>query len=277
MDIAMLVLVIVVCVENLRSDFKTKETEEVLEVVTTFILFNKLLDLLATLNTQIATFKTSLYLIILDMRPFCVVLLLVAGAFVHSFRVIQQAAKEPAAAFGPFGDSVWEVFGMLTGAFESGNYPASTVLARTLFYAYMIVVFIIMMNVLIAVVSDSWANAQAHAKTLFRRGQLQYSALFDALGLTKVRKLPHRAHKVSTTYRSCLNQSHSWADEEEDASAESLQQRILELEQQVKLAEGASWTKLEAKMEGMMAKMEVRLRARMQTGEAAAPLVEEDE
>lgn len=261
LDMLLIACVAAVAIKYLSMDEVMEEDIAVVIVVSTFLLFNKLLEFLTTVNQAIATFKTSLFLIIFALRPFIVVLLIVGFGFIHSFRVVQQCSPEPVEAFGQFGDASWEVFAMLTGAFDKGNYPRSTVLARALFVGYMIIVFIIMMNVLIAVISDSYASAQAKAETLYLRAQIQYTAVWDAMGLTRPRKLPHWFTKIMQCFREVETKTEAIKAQEE--SSEDLKQRILDLESRLKIAERSSWVKLEASLESMMAKMEVRLKQQL--------------
>merc|ERR1719191_1482978 len=58
------------------------------------------------------------------------------------------------------------------------------VLSETIFVIFMLVVNILMLNVLIAVVSDSYDYARIRSQKIFLRTRLERTAEFDLLGLT---------------------------------------------------------------------------------------------
>merc|ERR1711904_157941 len=62
--------------------------------------------------------------------------------------------------------------------------PGAKVISGTIFVIFMLVVNILMLNVLIAVVSDSYDFARIRSHKIFLRTRLERTAEFDLLGLT---------------------------------------------------------------------------------------------
>ena len=111
-------------------------------------------------------------------------------------------------AFGSPGEAFISVFRMMIGDFEREWFFEPFTLV--LFLTYMFVVMILMLNVLIAVVSDSYDFAVIKSVTLFRRARLDLAAEFEAmLDLCGAdRERPH-----DQTYRALLD------DNEHDGAA----------------------------------------------------------
>merc|ERR1711904_30105 len=62
--------------------------------------------------------------------------------------------------------------------------PGAKVISGTIFVIFMLVVNILMLNVLIAVVSDSYDYARIRSQKIFLRSRLERTAEFDLMGLT---------------------------------------------------------------------------------------------
>lgn len=82
------------------------------------------------------------------------------------------------------------VFRMMLGDFsptwfEISEEPDDQWIADGLFCLYMIFVMIFMLNVLIAVVSDSYDCARVKATNLFRRARFEFVAQLDTIGATR--------------------------------------------------------------------------------------------
>ncbi|CAE8733270.1 unnamed protein product [Polarella glacialis] len=94
--------------------------------------------------------------------------------------------------FGDMDDAFWSIIFVTMGAFDGAWFPKTTGWSRVLFVLYMVLVNVVMMNVLIAVISDCYAGIQGSARSFFDLRQLEYAAQLDAMNLTKAAKMESR-------------------------------------------------------------------------------------
>jgi hypothetical protein len=126
------------------------------------------------LNIKLATFVYALTMIVNDLKEFLFVMVAVAAMFASMFVILLSEddgddgdgytggggfLNDPR-PFQAFGQAGLTVFSMIMGNFESEWFQASgsvnlSGFATTLFIVFMFIVVIVMLNVLIAVVSDS--------------------------------------------------------------------------------------------------------------------------
>ncbi|CAE8682552.1 unnamed protein product [Polarella glacialis] len=236
-----------------------------LVVITTFLLFYKLLILLTTLIVSVATFMTSLRFIAWNLMPFALVMLTAMFAFTHALRVIQPGAEEPTDAFGDMDEAFWSIIFVTMGDFGTAWFPKSTGGARVLFVLYMVLINIVMLNILIAVVCDCYAGIQGSARSFFNLRQLEYAAQLDAMNLTKVRPSLRHFVKLSKWFRKLIvaQEQDAGPESQEGAEESEARQREEVLELRIKALEKVSWVKVEASLDSSLAKMESRLVAQM--------------
>lgn len=264
-DFAMIACVSAVAALRLASREASDGDYKIIVVVSTGLLLLRLLTLLMTLNRGISTFVISLGIIMRNLVPFVVVLGSTMFAFCHCFQVVQVGCEEPVEFFSQYGDVWFSVFAMTMGGFDKGWFPASTLWSRALFVAYMLFVFIIMLNVLIAVISDSYGSAQGKAQILFVRTQLQYCAMLDAMHLTYPSPPDSIPSRIAKSFRASLGLLLSVfidsdiAVEDRDPEMERLQ----EIEKKFQAYEKSCTLKIETAMEAMLQKTEARLLARL--------------
>ena len=171
-------------------------------------LWLKLLAYVKVLNQKFATYVLCLFQIAADIRSFLVILLLVMFAFGTMFylvSVVPVARDERAAArflrsrdeadgagtsahaahFGvgaPFWtmeETLVTVYRMMIGDFERDWFGSTFTLL--LFLGYTFIVMILMLNILIAVVSDSYDYAVIKSRQLFCRTRLELAAELDVM------------------------------------------------------------------------------------------------
>ena len=154
-----------------------------------FFVWTRVLGFLRILNMKFATFVLSLFQILRDIASFCVVLVIWILAFASVLYVVYCSADPDSAAsdqpFQTVGDTLFTMYRVMLGdysdewsdAFES---KASSQYTKIVFVVYMFLGTIVMLNVLIAVVSDSYDGAIARARGLFLRARLQFVAEMDA-------------------------------------------------------------------------------------------------
>ncbi|GMI32866.1 hypothetical protein TeGR_g2991, partial [Tetraparma gracilis] len=125
------------------------ETFNHLASVTVFFMWLKMLGLIKALNQQVATFVLMLSNILADIRAFLFVMLLVIIMFGHALF-------------------------MVLGTRDEGVFP--TTYAYAISVVFMFIIVIVMLNVLIAIVSDSYANAMVKSTELFWLARLELVA-----------------------------------------------------------------------------------------------------
>jgi hypothetical protein len=142
-----------------------------------------------------------------DLKEFMLVLLVVLGMFSIMFFILHADDSHLAddgdqldwnlADARPFHSpffSFLSVYQMIMGQFEVEWYqaesPGLTACSVLLFLVFMFFVVVVMLNVLIAIVSDSYDYALTRSEKLFLRARLVLVAELDALGLTKTDFLP---------------------------------------------------------------------------------------
>ena len=135
-----------------------------------------------------------------DIRSFLVILLMVMFGFGSMFflasmpppadgRRLDEDADAPSGeaddeaeigdAFGAPVETIVSVYRLMLGDFDREWFPRP--LTLVMFLAYTFIANIMMLNVLIAVVSDSYANAMIKSEVLFRRARLELIAEFDTM------------------------------------------------------------------------------------------------
>jgi hypothetical protein len=162
---------------------------------TSISIWLKFLGRLSAFNKRLATFVHSLSQIIVDSKEFMVVFVVIVFMFAHVFYLLLGPLAFDddidAVVFTDKWESVLTSVLMSMGVFDRNWFQANegdgttTNLLVFYFFAFLFVVFIIMLNVLIAVVSDSYDFATTQAKTLFLVSRFELVAELDALGLTK--------------------------------------------------------------------------------------------
>jgi len=143
-------------------------TERSIQAVTTFFMWFKLLYFMRI-------FKNTGYLIrmivnvIVDMKSFFLVLIIGIVAFGDSFLTIAHGnvGVEGATVFTTgFINSIIYVYTVILGGFDLGHFDNSIAYALviTLFLICTVFNMIVMLNLLIAIISESFANVNSNAK-----------------------------------------------------------------------------------------------------------------
>merc|ERR1712137_685993 len=97
---------------------------------------------------------------------------------------------------------------------------ATSRLATGLFVVFEVLANVLMLNVLIAVVSDSYELAQSKARRIYLETQLEQAVVFDGLGFTAVRAPCFEWARGQLAKLQCLGSSSDSEsnDAEEDAA-----------------------------------------------------------
>ncbi|GMH94148.1 hypothetical protein TrST_g4022 [Triparma strigata] len=118
----------------------------------------KVLGFAKAFSQPIATFVLMLSTIFRDLFSFMAVLVIILVMFGHAFYLVltvDEAIDEPGELdFTTTGGTAWSLYLMILGTFESSAFTG--VWGQGLFICYSFLVVIILLNVLIAIVSDSY-------------------------------------------------------------------------------------------------------------------------
>lgn len=164
------------------------DTYAYLYAVTMGLLWLKLLGFLKALNVHLATFILAISQIMQDIRWFLVILLIVIFMFADMIHIINTTSNDgafctdveaPSAADDFCSRNLMQsyvrVYSVLTGDYELDDYRNSSAIT-TLFIIFTFLGVIVLLNVLIAIVSDSYEKSRIASKNLFGRARVEFAA-----------------------------------------------------------------------------------------------------
>jgi hypothetical protein len=137
----------------------------------------KFLNVIRGLNKEIASFVLMIEFILADLSSFMIVQMLMMVMFGHAFYLELSEKKmgsQDDSSSNPFAtkwDTIQTLIKTLFGDFDSSVYTYNYV--KAIFFLYMFLIIIIMLNVLIAIVSDSYARAMEQSNQIYCRSRLQ--------------------------------------------------------------------------------------------------------
>ncbi|GMH60849.1 hypothetical protein TrST_g8740 [Triparma strigata] len=153
------------------------EYEHYASVIALFV-WMKVLGFAKAFSQPIATFVLMLSTIFRDLFSFMAVLVIILVMFGHAFYLVltvDEEIDEPGELdFTTIGGTAWSLYLMILGTFESSAF--SGVWGQGLFICYSFLVVIILLNVLIAIVSDSYDAVLVTSTELFWRSRLELVA-----------------------------------------------------------------------------------------------------
>ena len=138
------------------------------------IMWCKFLGLIKAINQKISTFVLMLTTIFYDVYSFMFVLFCVMLMFGQALFITLAQHDKSKESFGSLGLTLRSCYTMMLGDFETDTFP--DLFSTLIFVAYMFVVVICMLNVLIAIVSDSYDNAMVKSPELYYRSRLELIA-----------------------------------------------------------------------------------------------------
>jgi len=156
------------------------------------LLWLKVLGFLKVVNKEMSTFILALSQILLDIRLFMVVLVVVVFMFGDMFHIVVSTKDDGQYCAGDidsgyiddFCGSIWSsylrTYAILLGDFELDDITETTG-TTLLFVIFTLVGVVILLNVLIAVISDSYEKATMSGGLLFGRARVHYVAQNEAL------------------------------------------------------------------------------------------------
>ncbi|GMI07376.1 hypothetical protein TrVE_jg10077 [Triparma verrucosa] len=152
------------------------EYEHFASVIALFV-WMKVLGFAKAFSQPIATFVLMLSTIFQDLFSFMAVLVIILVMFGHAFYLVLSdniASEGDEIDFTNIGGTAWSLYLMILGTFESSVFAG--IWAQTLFLFYSFLVVIILLNVLIAIVSDSYDAVLVTSTELFWRSRLELVA-----------------------------------------------------------------------------------------------------
>ncbi|KAL7561536.1 hypothetical protein ACA910_022690 [Epithemia clementina (nom. ined.)] len=188
-DLFAMVLTIVTVVQNqLNTKFLNG-----LNAFVVGLLWIKVLAFLKVVNKEMATFVLALTQILADIRLFMIVLFVCVCMFGDMFHVAVwgeddgnycKSATYETDTMEDFCSSSWEsylrTYSILLGDFELDDVTGTTG-SSILFVIFTIIGVIVLLNVLIAIISDSYEKAILSSHVLFGKARVMFVAQNDAL------------------------------------------------------------------------------------------------
>ncbi|GMH95099.1 hypothetical protein TrVE_jg10324 [Triparma verrucosa] len=153
------------------------EHEHFASVIALFV-WMKVLGFAKAFSQPIATFVLMLNTIFRDLFSFMAVLVIILVMFGHAFYLVLTRNEDRDELveldFTTIGGTAWSLYLMILGTFESSVFAG--IWAQSLSLCYSFLVVIILLNVLIAIVSDSYDAVLVTSTELFWRSRLELVA-----------------------------------------------------------------------------------------------------
>ena len=169
------------CAAFARAAMPGEDLSADLAAVTTMLLWLRLFGYLKNINQSFATFVLMFERIVRDLRVFMVFFLMITLMFGSAFYLYlgQREAEEYGfhddGAPSAFESVKMTIFSLLLlgfiGDYDLDNYPNPA--DRTYLVLFLVVVVIIQLNILIAIVSDSYDAAMSKSEALYYRANLE--------------------------------------------------------------------------------------------------------
>jgi len=147
---------------------------------TTLMLYLKLLGIVRGFGRKFATFVIMLKFVVHDVKEFMIVMCIFIIGFAQCFYVLflyknmDLDDPEDDVGSGFFGMTIsfYSILNLMLGNYDDETYLVKTE-AAVLFVLFMIAVVIVMLNVLIAIVSDSYDVAMVNSNELYHFAQFE--------------------------------------------------------------------------------------------------------
>lgn len=182
----MLTLISVVVIRVINSEFldlSNIQSTRVLLAIATGLLWLRVLSLLKTLNIHLATFVLAIIQITRDILWFCVILAVVVASFSQMFYTLllppscatAESSNEESCYKGEYYLRTFTILlGDFGGYFSRSSFTTAFSVFLIVFFSFMVVV--VLLNVLIAIVSDSYEKCLIRSHHLFGRARVMLIA-----------------------------------------------------------------------------------------------------
>jgi hypothetical protein len=164
----------------LQRDDVDHTSRDALVGATIVALWFKLLGIVRGFGRKFATFVIMLKFVVHDVKEFLIVMMIILLAFGEAFYILflyrgldnDESGHDNDDAFGSLSLSIYSIFNMMLGQYDDDTFLRNPE-AVVLFFAFMILVVIVMLNVLIAIVSDSYDVAMVKGNELYHFAQFE--------------------------------------------------------------------------------------------------------
>jgi len=160
------------------------ERDKMVQVGTACLLSARCIGFLKGTTINFATFIIMLQEIFVDIQTFVVFMFFIVCMFATMYHLLLANnhfdwEDDAAEGWDDWGSAVWKVWGYSLGEVDSGAYPTGD--SYWIFATFSLVMIIIMMNILIAIVSDSYSDAIKRSGQLFWRARLDLISEYEPL------------------------------------------------------------------------------------------------
>lgn len=240
------------------------------------LIFVKILGFLSVLNQNFATFILSLIQIIADIIPFVIVIMSATFTFAVMFHFVLDNGRIYGSVTNETSESsendhnlgfsngiyrsILTAFRMMLGDFEREWFDTESLIlsfyTEILSMIHSFFVLVIIFNVLIAVVSDSYDYSMTRSRTLYLKARLELTGEFDALHLTTQK--PHWK-TINYLLGPMIKKLRITPEDETDGEEDNWKGRALDMESRIKTVIEKRCKKLEEQLMQQMIDMEQRM------------------
>ena len=194
MDVLMVVIVAVVCFMAIDEELRNLFGFSVVMAFAGLLAWFKLLSFLKGMNMKFAMYVLCLFQIMLDIRQFFMIIIIAVSAITFFVYMVWTGAEGLSDVHLEYVETLVSVWRLLLGDFGekydfanfgSGEGPLpKDWFILICFVTFTIIGLVLMLNILIAVVSDSYEHAQINARPLFLLARISLVAELDSMGLS---------------------------------------------------------------------------------------------
>jgi hypothetical protein len=149
-----------------------------IHVATSFFLSLRVLGFMRGTSIEMATFVLMLQEISWKVQTFLVVLLWILVVFALMYHILLAGEDLDDDSWNSFLGSLWKIWGYaVSGELDDTAFPTSQ--AYPLFVIFGLTIVIVMMNILIAIVSDAYADSMRRSAPLYWRARVDLIASYE--------------------------------------------------------------------------------------------------
>lgn len=173
----------IVCAVFGGESFRLGVEYRMVAALTSGLIWIKLLGYIRLFGVKLATFILSLFQIAKDIRSFMIVLLIFMMGFANVFFIVltPRLRTFEQASFHSVGESLLSMYRMMLGDNDRDWFHVSDNAHASRFMVFMFVIYsffvtVILLNILIAVISDSYDYSMSNAQRIYMRAKLLSAA-----------------------------------------------------------------------------------------------------
>lgn len=158
---------------------KVTDDEVLVHIATVGLLWVRFLQYMKGTGLNFATFILMLEEISWNIQMFLIIFFLMLVMFAMLYHILLVDADLDDDTWNLYVSSTWNVWLFALGNFDDTAYPTTD--SQFVFTFFALAVVVVMMNVLIAIVSDSYTDAMSRSTPLFWRSRLELVAEYEPL------------------------------------------------------------------------------------------------